>query len=509
MKTFPALLIPLLLLQSCASGPRPTPAGRTLSRLVEQARKPGYATIREIGAGADRYAVTVHHPQVASLLKESYSRAEVDQLWTELGPTIEIALGDRALPRAADRVETGENDPTHYDAIWVRDSLWVYLGLRARGGHDVKARELLLTLADYFASPAQQKRFDAVIADPRILAGPEGRMRAVHIRFDGRSPTFDDVQENGRAQTWNHKQNDALGLFLDLFCRAVIAGDIRNEELSKARVAMIEKFPRYFDAVRFEKMPDAGSWEEIERINTSSISLVTSGLERLAAARRHFPRADRARLARLVDRGYRVIREQLRLGGESPAYPAEDPHFRTADAALLNVIYPAQLARLTRADYERVIEIVQPLIGGIGIKRYLGDSYQSGNFWFLNGNTEDTSASDAFAERGSKFVPDSEAQWFFDSWYSIAVGTLARRYNDADLRASQVKYLNRALAQITGGTKETPVLGGDGKPVPSGALPESYNTVIDPRTGARAFVPSPITPLNWAKAAMRIALETL
>jgi hypothetical protein len=272
---------------------------------------------------------------------------------------------------------------------------------------------------------------------------------------------------------------------------------------------MIEKFPRYFDAIRFEKMPDAGSWEEIERVNTSSIALVTSGLERLAAARRQFPHADRAKVAQLIDRGYHVIREQLRLGGESPSYPAEDPHFRRADAALLNLVYPAKLARLSRADYNRVIEIVQPLIGEIGIKRYLGDSYQSGNFWFQSGKTDDTSSGDAFAERGAKFVPDSEAQWFFDSWYSVAVGTLARRFRDPGLRQSQIQHLNRALAQITGGAKESPVLGGDAKPVPARALPESYNTVVDPRTGARAFVPSPITPLNWAKAALRIALETL
>ena len=40
-------------------------------------------------------------------------------------------------------------------------------------------------------------------------------------------------------------------------------------------------------------------------------------------------------------------------------------------------------------------------------------------------------------------------------------------------------------------TQEAPILGADGKPVPALALPESYNTVVDPSSGARVFAPSP------------------
>ena len=36
-------------------------------------------------------------------------------------------------------------------------------------------------------------------------------------------------------------------------------------------------------------MEDAGSWEEIERINTSSIALVVSGLERLQEVNKIIP----------------------------------------------------------------------------------------------------------------------------------------------------------------------------------------------------------------------------
>ena len=69
--------------------------------------------------------------------------------------------------------------------------------------------------------------------------------------------------------------------------------------------------------------------------------------------------------------------------------------------------------------------------------------------------------------------------------------------------------MNRAIAQLTGGTKENPMLGADGLPVQANAFPESYNTLVDLKSGEEHFVPSPITPLNWAKATLRLALHAL
>ncbi|MDE7433720.1 MAG: hypothetical protein K2M43_01035 [Mycoplasmoidaceae bacterium] len=46
-----------------------------------------------------------------------------------------------------------------------------------------------------------------------------------------------------------------------------------------------------------------------------------------------------------------------------------------------------------------------------GIKRYLNDSYQSGNFWFYDYGTTEESQS----EREKTFIPNSEASWFFNS----------------------------------------------------------------------------------------------
>ena len=62
-------------------------------------------------------------------------------------------------------------------------------------------------------------------------------------------------------------------------------------------------------------------------------------------------------------------------------------------------------------------------------------------------------------------------------------------------------HLKRALGQITGKNQIT----ADGQPVKELLVPESINTVI---VGGQSFLlASPITPLNWAKASLRIALE--
>jgi hypothetical protein len=499
-KSFP--VISLLFVAACASSPKEPAPVRENPAVKMIATAPGSEIRRNFRSGGGSYSVLVHSPVLAPLLRDRYSAKDLKKIRGTLGKSLDFAFDSRGLVRAADRVGVTDNDPTHYDAVWVRDSLWIYLGLRSDPSQASAANRLLLALADYFSSPAQLARFDAVIANPGILSGAYGQMNAVHIRFDRRSPDFADVQDGGKPQVWNHKQNDALGLFLDLFCRAVLEAEVGRREITDTRMAMIARFPKYFAAVKFEAMADAGSWEEIERVNTSSIGLVTSGLERLMLAKTFFPGVKSGEVNALIQRGYATIRHQLALGGESPGYPPADPHFRAGDAALLNLIYPAKLARLTRPDFDRILAAVKPLVGEVGIRRYHGDSYQSGNFWFRDASTDNTSSEASFAGRGSRFIPGSEAQWFFDSWFSVANATLAHRFGDARFHADAVRFLNRALGQVTGPS----AIGADGKPVPALALPESYNTVVDPRTDARAFVPSPITPLNWAKASLRLAL---
>ncbi len=150
-------------------------------------------------------------------------------------------------------------------------------------GNSVAAKKVLLTLWDYMSTPDQIKRMQDVISNPKRLDGVPGQMNVVHIRFDSNSPVMADVQEEGKPQLWNHKQNDALGLYLDLLIQAIDTDTINAEDWQKGdRLKSVALLIAYLDKANFYVMEDSGAWEEDARLNTSSVALVTSGLERLS-----------------------------------------------------------------------------------------------------------------------------------------------------------------------------------------------------------------------------------
>lgn len=478
--------------------------------------------------------VLVHNRQVAQRLKPMYGRAELAnwKRWLEAERTTRIPVSERGRVQAADRNTQGPDD-THYDAVWVRDSAWAYFALSVEPTRRLDAGRVVRELLRYFATPAQLGRFEAAIADPTRLHLPngEGAMNAVHIRFDGKSPTFDDVQVQGAPEVWNHKQNDALGLFLLALMDACDRNLVDPSDFTPAEWQALSDFVPYFKAIRFDTFEDSGAWEEIERLNTSSVGIVTRALERIqhgfadrptplfTAWRTHLkdePAAiahayDPSVLDHLVERGYVRVQSQLPLG-ESPAYPVGSLKYRTADAALLNLIVPAGLEELSMAEKRRILTHVGTLVGEVGIKRYLSDSYQAGNYWFkamfaAPGLTATGNASDdwAFKKRQAAFIANSEAQWFFDTWVSTCYSTLYQESHDPKDREQAFYFLNRGLAQITA---DPAGLGADGLLSQADQLPESYNTIVL-KSGARHLVPSPIVPLNWAKATMILAIDAL
>ncbi len=110
--------------------------------------------------------------------------------------------------------------------------------------------------------------------------------------------------------------------------------------------------------------------------------------------------------------------------------------------------------------------------------------------------------------------PHTEAQWFFDSQLAMSrmeLYKLAIRRNDKgqverDLIFPQL-HLKRALGQITGQISGRSLVTADGLPVNDWLVPESINTVLIDET--IFYLPSPITPLNWAKASLEMALFRL
>ncbi len=477
--------------------------------------------------------ITVFNDTVAEWVSAPLDSSLLKEIRRTLAPHLRIELNPRGFAPAATRTDGDEADSTNYDAIWVRDNVWVYMALVRDPERRADARKLLLALWDYYATPAQMSRFRNVCLNPSLSLD---QMAMPHIRFDGKSPVLGDVMVDGKPETWNHRQIDAHGLFFVALGSAAMEGLITRDDLTGDRFGVVCMYPWFLERISFDTYEDAGAWEELPRRNTSSIALATRSLQvwrDLLAAKTGPGKAfgDHFRhlleqcgtddihgwspgfIGELISRGLNRVKRQLELGGESPDYAPGDIHFRQADAALLVLLQPSPLEGLSELEQRTVLRIVKTLERPAGILRYDLDSYQSGNFWIKPPApaepdkptlTGDTSSDAAFRWRLSQLLPNTEAQWFFDSLSCLARLYMAEHTSNAGLRKQDLHFaaihLKRALGQITG-----PALAADGQPVRSWQAPESINTVV--LGGRRILVPSPITPLNWAKAALDLALR--
>ena len=485
--------------------------------------------------------VMVFQPDVDAWVNAPWKNREtIDKIIETLGKkkSHHIALNSRNLVSAAatDNDETSATNEACYDAVWIRDSMFIYFGWLGLGETEYykNAGKLIKAIWDYYASDDQMKRMDAVTKNPELARDEKnGAMAVPHIRFDGASENFEDVRHPDQSfQDWNHKQNDAHGLFLIGIAMGVEEQLLNYNDFTPNRLKALSKLIDFLAAIKYWEFRDAGHWEEVERLNTSSVALVTQGLhliEKLIDSGEIpslSPRVEGGEpersLAKMKDRGCRLVKSQLEQGGESPSHNSETETnlHRKADSALLSLIHPSPLYCLEKEDVRKVVEIVATLSRPIGQLRYEGDSYQGGNKFTeidtyhntgddqetLTGNT---SSVNAFSARKNGVPENSEAQWFFDSVMSLAYMHLADLSDTIadkkrDIR-SAVVHLKRSLGQITG---ERCPLDAQGNKVASWQFPESYNTVVlcDER---RCYPPSPIARLNWAITSNKLALHKI
>ena len=464
--------------------------------------------------------------QFDNFIKNKMTKQSLTELKKELKNSLNIPLTKKGFVNAALRDTNGENDTTNYDAIWVRDSAWIYFSMIHGYKDSIKARTIMLALWDYYSSAEQLARFDAVTKNPKLALDS---MAVPHIRFDGNSKNLGDVMVNGQVQRWNHRQIDAHALFLlalnDAFERKLIV----TKDLTKPRLKALGKFPGFFSAIKYWSYEDSGAWEEIERRNTSSIAVVSQAMYRfskwsskkgeifdtLNSWRRKQGKYWKSKtLKKLHRRGLKTVKYQLKLGGESPDYKnTSSAKFRRADVALMNVVIPEPLHGLKERDYRHVANIIETLKRPAGILRYENDSYQSGNYWIRDPKSKKTavkvsansSSAENFAKRFSALIPNTEAQWFFDSklsWLRLELAKMTKDPAQSRIdRKLAALHLKRAVGQITGKNQIT----ADGKPVAEMLVPESINTVVI--DGKQHLLASPITPLNWAKAGLKIAIQ--
>lgn len=420
---------------------------------------------------------------LARELKDEYSaddllriRQQLEQAGTFRFPTFPSGLFAASISDAADFEVTG------YQYVWVRDTVQIAHAHFVIGEVEV-AVKAARSLAAFLCT--QQPKLRAIIAGELDPCDPMDRP---HIRFDGHRLT--EVDEK-----WAHAQNDALGYFLWLFSRLVIAGRIQPtaEEWS-----LLADFPRYFQAVRYWEDEDSGHWEEVRKVAASSIGVVVAALVEYARLTQH-PAASQALQATGVALEGHALAELLEEGGKAleSILPAEcmqeDTHQRRRyDAALLFLIYPLKLMDGPMA--EAIVEdVTTHLLGDYGIRRYLGDSYWCADYkTLLSPESRTADFSDNIDARDQLLQPGLEAQWcIFDPIISVIYGLRAMKSNDPDDRRLQTLFLNRSLGQLT--TEESRF----------GAYrcPESYY-----RENGE-YVPNDITPLLWTQANLRLALH--
>lgn len=353
---------------------------------------------------------------------------------------------------------------TGYQNVWIRDNIMIANSFRLRGELQ-PAIACVEGLTQFFGS--QLPRFEEIINDPvRVLK--EDANRRPHIRFTAQ--TLGELPEK-----WPHAQNDALGHALWFRFVLANAGELA---MSRRDYEIYGIFPQYFGAIEYWRDEDSGAWEEGRKINNSSVGAVVAGLEEMLKYEVSTGAADVAKLRVLIAKGRERLEETL---------PFESPPERMADSALLFLIHPLGVV-WARVMEDAILNLVQArLRGGVGIKRYAGDSYfcQDYDEWFEPGQMS-TDFSERLDFRDAHLQPDCEAQWcIFDPIISVIYGQryLADRSDNASFR-KQTHYFNRSLAQVTA----------------TGECPELYFL----KSGR--YIANVHTPLAWTQANQALAL---
>jgi hypothetical protein len=365
-----------------------------------------------------------------------------------------------------------------YGRVWVRDNVYVALALLESGRPQAAAAVATALMAFY------RKHQQRLLASPSD-GTPRGLANRPHVRFDGES------LEEIRGEVWPHAQNDALGYCLWLCARL---GRRQVIELSAEEFDTLARLANYLWALRYWDDEDSGHWEETRKRSASSIGTVVAGLQEWTALLEERSDDTAAGMSRaaLIDTAVNATQAGLEaLAGILPAECTQPSSLqnRRYDAALLCLLHPLDVVRGEMAD---VIlgDVREHLQGGIGIRRYPGDSYWAPDYDSRLSPTDRTRDYSEDIESRNRLLeqPGDEAQWcIFDPLISAFHG---RRYlstgAQADL-AAQTLYFNRSIAQIT----------------PAWRCPELYFKQLG------RFVANPHAPLLWTQANLQRALIAL
>jgi len=233
---------------------------------------------------------------------------------------------------AAPQVRTG------YHRAWVRDNLYIAIGL--------EAVDPALAIPTYHALLDILKKHEYKL-DWAIRQKPQHRHQYIHARYD--PLTMDEIPEE-----WGNKQNDTIGLLLFKI------GDLQDRGYAVIRdihdLRVLRKLVQYLASIEYWKDADNGMWEENEEVHASSVGACVAGLRRIAE---HVLVP-----LYLIEEGQETLNRLL---------PRESVT-KDADLALLSLIWP--LGVVNEQQRTAIIKNVeQKLLREKGVARYLGDAY--------------------------------------------------------------------------------------------------------------------------------------
>ncbi len=315
------------------------------------------------------------------------------------------------------RDETGMAD------AWLRDSACVGMALQ-HAGYSAQAKSavegVLLCL-----NSIEQSFTNAIAASGRL----DGEITRPPVRFTG--------ETSEPLYSWANAQNDALGYSLQCIGQAV---DTDLIELTNNEKASVELAVLYLEAIRYWEDEDSGHWEEIKKVNASSIGTVVSGLR---AVRGIF--SDSTKLTALIENGTQALAAIL------PAESKTTDNERLHDGALLFLAEPHR-AVSDEVAATIISQVEENLMGEYGIRRYAGDSYWGPNYrehFPLGVRTADFSNPEAMKLRDHYVTSGTEAQWtLFDPLLSMYYAHQYQKDGGVESANKAARFLVRALKSV-------------------------------------------------------------
>jgi len=234
---------------------------------------------------------------------------------------------------------------TGYDKAWIRDNVYMALGL-GKGNDITNAKKALRGLFDVMLK--HEYKIDWAIREK-----PDDKYKYIHARFHPES--YEEFHED-----WGNKQNDAVGAFL------FMVGDMHKKGICVIRndddLRIVQKLVDYLGSIEYWQDPDNGVWENDEELHASSIGACVAGL--LAVS--HLVNVP----PEIVENGKEALNTLLPRESET----------KEVDLALLSLIYPYNIVSNEQRD-EILRNVETHLVRENGVVRYFGD-------WYYNNGLE-------------------------------------------------------------------------------------------------------------------------